>query len=126
VLSVGVAGPQAGGAEDVEALIGVAASFEEVTDIGHLGSVKTGLLPQFAARHLQRVGSLYLLFPGTLGKFPIAALHRIAELLDEVQATIIFDRNDHHKIRLLYYAINSIGPVRRRIVSSRTRIHLVD
>jgi len=46
-----------------------------------------------------------------LGKFPIAALHRIAELLDEVQATVIFDRNDHHKIRLLYYAIDPIGAV---------------
>jgi len=46
-----------------------------------------------------------------LGKFPIAARHQIAELLDEVQATVIFDRNDHHKIRLFYYAINPIGAV---------------
>jgi len=46
-----------------------------------------------------------------LGKFPIAARHQIAELLDEVQATVIFDRNDHDKIRLFYYAINPIGAV---------------
>jgi len=46
-----------------------------------------------------------------LGKFPIAALHRVAKLLDKVQATVIFDRNDHHKIRLLYYTINPNGAV---------------
>src|ERR1700746_2954041 len=94
----------------MEALIRVTASFEEVTDVGHPGGVETGFLPQFAARHLQRFGPLYL-FPGTLGKFPIAAFHRIAKLLDKVEATVIFNRNDHHKIGLLYYAINPIGAV---------------
>jgi hypothetical protein len=46
-----------------------------------------------------------------LRKFPITAPHRVAKLLDEVQATVIVDRNDHHEIRLLDDAINPAGAV---------------
>ena len=62
--------------------------------------------PQFATRHFHRVGPRFLL-PRALGKFPIAALRRVAILLHEVQATTILDRNNNHEIRLLDDAINS-------------------
>src|SRR6516164_8965647 len=79
-------------------------------------SFQTGFLPQFATRHFHRLGAWFLL-PGALGKLPIAARHRVAILLDEVQATIFLDRNNNHEVGLLDNAINP-----NRAVSTADRV----
>src|SRR5215831_19266803 len=78
--------------------------------MSHESGVQTGLLLQFATGHFHRV-CFRLLLPGALRKLPIATLHRVAILLNEVHATVILDRNDNHEIGLLDDAINSNGAI---------------
>jgi hypothetical protein len=98
-----------------------------MADIGHYGGIETSLLSQFAARYFQRVG-LWCIFPRPLGQFPIATSHRVAKLLDEVQATVTLDRNVHYEMWLLHHAVDSAGAISTtdRVLAHADRLVLVD
>jgi len=94
---------------DVKSLVTVSVGLEEVPQERHCSSGQARLLRKFTARQVQRV-CVRSVLPRALGELPIAGLHRIPVLLNEVEAPV-FMRNDQREVRFVHHAVQALCAV---------------